>query len=34
MIKGNVEKIGEAITAKKKLLDNVNVELQKKSAAM
>ena len=30
MIKSNVDKIGQAITAKKKLLENVNLELQKK----
>jgi hypothetical protein len=30
MIKSNIDKIGEAITAKKKLMENVNIELQKK----
>ena len=30
MIKNNIDKIGEAITAKKKLMENVNIELQKK----
>jgi len=27
MIKKNIEKVGEAITAKQKLLENVNIEL-------
>ena len=30
MIKKNIEKVAEAITAKQKLLENVNLELQKK----